>query len=95
MRRAKQVWTSKSMGICLETHANDRLTNLRFADDALLVAGTLDHVERMLGGLSEEAEKSGLCLHLDKTKILHNGHRSSRAQRQPARVDVRGMSIEV
>eukprot|EP00959_Pyramimonas_sp_CCMP1952_P115150 2407260-Pyramimonas_sp.AAC.1 len=49
----------------------------------------------MLGDLSEEAERVGLCLHPDKTKILQNGHRSSRAQRPPLRVDVRGMSIEV
>eukprot|EP00959_Pyramimonas_sp_CCMP1952_P344017 7205627-Pyramimonas_sp.AAC.1 len=83
------------MGICLETHTNDRLTNLRFADDILLVAGTLDQVKTMLGDLSIEAEKVGLCLHPDKTNILHNGHRPCRSRRPPTRGHVNGMSIVI
>ena len=95
MRRVKRRWAPKSMGVCLELHTDDRLTNLRFADDILLVAGTLDHMKMMLGDLSTEAAITGLCLHPDKTKIMHNGHRPHRGKRPPGHVDVLGMSIEV
>ena len=48
------------------------LQNLRFADDVLLVGKSLPQVHKMLVGLSEEAAKAGLQVHMGKTKILSN-----------------------
>ena len=95
MRRAKQKWASKKYGFKLQLHADDRLTNLRFADDILLLAGSLNHLTHMLTDLITEARKAGLELHPDKTKIMHNGHRPPRSTRTPDSVHVLGMKIEI
>ena len=51
----------------------DYLTNLRYADDILLVARSLPQVKKMLGDVEREAAKVGLKLHPGKTKIMHSG----------------------
>ena len=51
----------------------DFITNLLYADDVLLISRTLPQIKKMLADLSSEAEKVGLKLHPDKTKIQHNG----------------------
>ena len=56
------------------------MTNLRFADDVLLLAPTLKQVTQMLKDLQEEAAPRGLQLHPDKTKILTNAKRQRRTQ---------------
>ena len=48
------------------------MTNLRFADDVLLFATSLSAITKMLVDVKVEAEKRGLQLHPDKTKILQN-----------------------
>ena len=48
------------------------LTNLRFADDVLLLACCRRDVSRMVTDLDEEARKYGLKVHLGKTVILTN-----------------------
>ena len=50
----------------------DPLTNLRFADDVILVATSRSDVSKMIADLSSEAGKYGLSLHMGKTKILTN-----------------------
>ena len=49
----------------------------------------------MLTDLITEAEKAGLELHPDKTKILHNGYRPPRGKHAPVNVQVLGMEIEI
>ena len=48
----------------------DPLTNLRFADDVLLVACSRTDVSKMITDLALEAAKYGLRLHMGKTKVL-------------------------
>jgi hypothetical protein len=70
------------------------LTNLRFADDVLLIAPSLKHVTAMLEDISSAACSRGLELHPDKTKILSNQSvRGGRTTEQ--NVHINGMSIEI
>ena len=73
MRKVKEKWKSKKFGIELEQWFDNNLTNLRFADDILLIGRTLPQIKKMPSDIAEECEKVGLALHPDKTKILHNG----------------------
>ena len=73
VKRAKQKWSRKKYGLKVDSHSKeDYLTNLRYADDVLLVARSLPQLRNMLGDVETEASKVGLKLHLGKTKILHN-----------------------
>jgi len=47
--------------------------DLRFADDLLLVAGSLHQAKGMLKDLMVTAKEYGLEVHTGKTKILWNG----------------------
>ena len=70
------------------------LTNIRFADDVMLLAKTLPQLQHMLTDIIEAAEKRGLELHPDKTKIISNTVR--RTGRSAARyVEAKGLRIEV
>ena len=59
-------------GMVLQPSYEDHLTNLRFADDLLLIGRTLPQLKQMLADMTEECAKVGLRLHPGKTKILHN-----------------------
>ena len=48
------------------------MTNLRFADDVLLIAKSLTEIKAMILDMSLSAGKVGLKLHPGKTKILSN-----------------------
>ena len=48
------------------------LTNIRYADDMLLFAKTIDELIEMLDALRQELHSIGLEMHGDKTKILTN-----------------------
>ena len=50
----------------------DPLTNLRFADDVLLIARNKSDVGKMTKDLKVEARVFGLSLHAGKTKVLTN-----------------------
>ena len=69
MRDLKETWGKKGFGVQL---GGRRLTNLRFADDILLIGATRAQVRHMLEDLSARAGKDGLKLHMGKTKILSN-----------------------
>ena len=56
-------------GIKLQLEGND-LTNLRFADDVILVAQQKSDIGKMLEDLSAIAAEYGLKLHFGKTKVL-------------------------
>ena len=50
-----------------------RNTNtLRYADDTTLMAESEEEIKSLL--MKEESEKSGLKLHIQKTKIMASGH---------------------
>ena len=56
-------------GILLAPDA-ERLTNIRYADDVMLYAKSLEELHDMLSMLIEELQKIGLRLNSDKTKIF-------------------------
>ena len=93
-RKVKTIWKKRRAGIRLATNDDTSLTNLRFADDVLLFATSLPALTKMLGDVQQAALETGLELHPDKTKILHNIH-NRRPRQQPECIKVHDMSIEV
>ena len=73
MKNIKRKWKLKGWGLQLELTTEEKLTNLRFADDILLIARTLPQLKSMLQDVADAASEVGLELHPDKTNILHNG----------------------
>ena len=51
------------------------ITNLRYADDILLIARSLSQIKTMLADLVLETAKVGLKIHPNKTKIQYNNIR--------------------
>ena len=72
MRKVKDKWKIRKYGFDMMPSVEERLTNLRFADDILLIGRTLPQIKQMLVDVAEECAKVGLSLHPEKTKILHN-----------------------
>jgi hypothetical protein len=75
-RRLKARWNQLNLrrvgayyGIVVDD-ASDPLTNLRFADDVVLLATSRADVRKMLSDLNAEAGKFGLKLHSGKTKVF-------------------------
>ena len=71
-RDLKRIWATQEFGIDVSASEGERLTNLRFADDVLLVAQSLSELKQMISDMRQAAQKRGLELHPDKTKILSN-----------------------
>ena len=72
MRKVKDKWKERKYGMKLQPESDNQLTNLRFADDIVLIGRTLPQIKQMLADMVEECAKVGLSLHPEKTKILHN-----------------------
>ena len=53
--------------------ARRNINNLRYADDTTLMAESKEELESLLMKVKEESEKSGLKLHIQKTKIMASG----------------------
>jgi hypothetical protein len=70
-----------------------RLTNLRFADDVLVVGSSLKQVTEMLQLLQAETGKCGLELHPEKTKIISSTNRQNRPRNKYTHVG--DMKIEI
>lgn len=73
LEQAIRKWKARltSQGVALEPRASaEKLTNLRYADDLLLVGKSLQEVTDMLELLVETLKDYGLDLHPDKTVIL-------------------------
>ena len=66
------------------------MTNLRFADDVLLIAGSLADGGKMIKDLKAESKKFGLILHPGKAKILTNTQ-----GRRPGSIDCKGQPVEI
>jgi hypothetical protein len=94
VRKSKQTWSTKKVGIQIGATCDCCLTNLRFADDVLLFAHTLPQLQNMLSIFATTAASCGLLLHPDKTKILANAvHGRGRPRRKHASVN--DMEIEI
>lgn len=50
------------------------LTHLRFADDIVLMAETMEDLNTMLEDLRSASQRVGLRMNMDKTKIMSNAH---------------------
>ena len=93
-KRLKLHWTTDRFGMQLGYSATTRLTNLRFADDVLLIGRTRAAITRMLTATYDLAREYGLELHPDKTCILHNNAKcNSRTDRTP--VSICGNKVKV
>ena len=71
-------WQEKRKGIRLSDKTEDCLTNLRFADDVLLLSTSLEKLREMLCEFKVSTEAVGLGIHPDKTKILNNHDRKTK-----------------
>ncbi|WP_337242217.1 reverse transcriptase domain-containing protein, partial [Proteus faecis] len=50
------------------------ITHLRFADDIVVMAESLEDLSTMLNDLNEVSRQVGLEMNMDKTKIMSNVH---------------------
>ena len=91
--RAKRIWAKKGYGIQVGVGGEDRLTNLRFADDILLIATSTAMIRDMVAELQKVAAGVGLQLHMGKTKILTNEFGRKSLCRDCC--DVNGEGIEI
>ena len=87
--RLNQRRTGAYFGMVVDD-PKDPLTNLRFADDVILVATSRSDVSKMIADLSREAGRYGLNLHMGKTKILTNS-----CTRRPKSIKCLGQDIQV
>ena len=53
--------------------ARRNMNNLRYADDAILMAESEEELKSLLMRVKEESEKAGLKLNFQKTKIMASG----------------------
>ena len=53
--------------------AGTNISNLRYADDTTLMAGSEEELKSLLIRVREESEKAGLKLNIQKTKIMVSG----------------------
>ena len=53
--------------------AGRNINNLRYADDATLMAESEEELKSLLKKVKEKSEKSGLKLNIQKTKIMASG----------------------
>ena len=53
--------------------AGKNINNLRYADDATLMAESEEELKSLLMKVKEESEKVGLKLNIQKTKIMASG----------------------
>ena len=51
--------------------AGRNINNLRYADDTTLMAESEEELKSLLMKMTEESEKVGLKLNIQKTKIMH------------------------
>jgi hypothetical protein len=65
------------------------ITHLRFADDIVVMAKSLEELSTMLGGLNRVSQQVGLRMNMDKTKVMSNFHVS------PTPVLLGGSALEV
>lgn len=65
------------------------LSHLRFADDIVIMAESLQDLQKMLSSLNAASRRVGLGMNLDKTKVMFNEHII------PEPISVEGVVLEV
>ena len=58
--------------------ARKNISNLRYADDTTLMVGSKEELKSLLIKVTEESEKAGLKLNIQKTKIMASSPITSR-----------------
>ncbi|XP_072938941.1 uncharacterized protein [Epargyreus clarus] len=76
----------KGFGINID---GEYITHLRFADDIVIMAESLEDLNTMLNDLCDASQRVGLKMNMDKTKIMSNVHVT------PMPVVVDGVTLEV
>ncbi|CAK0856403.1 unnamed protein product [Prorocentrum cordatum] len=87
-------WPKRKYGIPLSYVGRTPLTNPRFVDDVMLIYGSMTLIKRMISDVRSVALTTGLEIHPDKTKLLHN-LRDRKPTTAPEFPVVDGMQIEV
>ena len=93
-RRVKCKWSAKSYGLQIGATARNTVTNLRFADDVLIIGRTANQLSTMLADLTTEASSFGLNLHPDKTKVLTSATKAT-GRGNKSHISVNDMMIEI
>ena len=90
----KRQIDGKKYGIQMGPSDETRMTNLRFADDVLVIGRSLSQISHMLELIYLEGKICGLQLHPDKTKIISS---TNRTQGRPKSryISIGDMRIEV
>ena len=94
MTTVKTKIFGKKYGIQLGSSDSSRITNLRFADDVLLIGRSLTQITSMLEEVYKEAQACGLQLHPEKTKIITSTNRTEGRPRN-RNVKIGDMKIEI
>ena len=93
MKPLTDKWNRGNHGVRLVEHDPDtNLSNLWFAEDILLISGSLKHTTTMLDDLTTATTARGLYLHSTKPKFVSN---TTSKPRKSNTVEVRGMDIEI
>ena len=93
-KECREKWRKRKYGLRLGYVDRAHLTNLRFADDVILIGTSLTQIRRMLGDITGAARRTGLELHPRKTKILHNVE-TRRLKKSPEYTKVGDVDIEI
>ena len=72
MGQLQTSWQTQGWGALVHNEGDRRLTNLRFADDIMLIATSKRQLQRMLGELVVKVTEAGLKIHPGKTEIMSN-----------------------
>jgi hypothetical protein len=93
-RSIKPGWNQKRFGVQMGTGDQSRLSNLRFADDVLLVGTSQRQITMMLSDMHVAALRFGLQLHPEKTKIMTNTTRKS-GRGTCTKATIEGMDVSI
>ena len=86
-------WVARGWGVKLGKDDDDQITNLRFADDLIIVAATKVQLQTMLRELAASVKDVGLCLHWGKTKCVCNIPDDDREECTTITVDGRDVQL--
>ena len=81
---------SNGMGICFGDSESDCVTNLRFVDDVLLFATSLEQLQKMMCDFKHSTESVGLKIHPDNMKLPSN-HSANKRQE----VEITNIKVEI